>query len=136
MYALGTSEYNAYLIIDEQACKERGDDLESDGGGVLVIFDPHVLRVGAVMLLPLLGFGPWVGIDWAHDVLSEGFNIAWEPLWGSASSKSKVGVNVGVDMGVNVDVNLVVDMVVNIIFDAGVDTCLKAEVGVCSSWVW
>jgi hypothetical protein len=69
MYILGTLEYNAYLIIDKQACKERGDDLESndsvsvDIGGVLVIFDLHVLRVGAVMLLPLLGFGSQVHID-------------------------------------------------------------------------
>jgi hypothetical protein len=43
MYVLGTLEYNAYLIIDKQAFKERDDDLDSNGllsfdiGGVLVI---------------------------------------------------------------------------------------------------
>jgi hypothetical protein len=36
MYILGTLEYDAYLIIKEQAYKERGDDLESDG---LISFD-------------------------------------------------------------------------------------------------
>jgi hypothetical protein len=63
----------------------------------------------------------------------EGFNIVREPLWGSALLRDEVGVDIGVDIEVNVGVNSVVDMLVNVAFDAGVNTCLEVEVGVCSS---
>jgi hypothetical protein len=86
MYVLGTSEYNAYLIIDEQACKERGDDLDSNGllsfdiGGVLVILVEQIWRVGSSHALDF----PFV----------EGFGIDREPLWGSTSLKDKVAADI------------------------------------------
>jgi hypothetical protein len=63
----------------------------------------------------------------------EGFDIVWEPLWGPALLKNEVGVNIGVNIEANVGVNSVVDVVVNVAFNAGVYTCLKVKVGVCSS---
>jgi hypothetical protein len=88
MYMLGTLEYNAYLIIDEQACEEGDDDLDSDGslsfdvGDVLVILVEQIWRIGSSRALEF----PFV----------EGFGINGEPLWGSTSSKDKVASDISV----------------------------------------
>jgi hypothetical protein len=88
MYMLGTSEYNAYLIIDEQACEEGDDDLDSDGslsfdiGDVLVISVERIWRIGSFHALDF----PFV----------EGFGINGEPLWGSTSLKDKVASDINV----------------------------------------
>jgi hypothetical protein len=88
MYMLGTLEYNAYLIIDEQACEERDDDLDSDGslsfdvGDVLVISVERIWRIGSSRALDF----PFV----------EGFGINGEPWWGSTLSKDKVASDLSV----------------------------------------
>jgi hypothetical protein len=88
MYVLGTSEYNAYLIIDEQAREEGDDDLDSNGslsfdiGDVLVILVERIWRIGSSRALDF----PFV----------EGFGVNGEPLWGSISSKDKVASDISV----------------------------------------
>jgi hypothetical protein len=88
MYMLGTSEYNAYLIIDEQACEEGDNDLDSDGSlsfdirDVFVISVERIWRIGSSRALDF----PFV----------EGFGINGEPLWGSISSKDKVALGISV----------------------------------------